>query len=125
MIQERKLHKKHLSEQLETIKSKLNETSSENECMLQIYKQLANLENRLSEERSRSKEMGWRYLAEESGNLKSFTQCVKKCNEVIGKLTSINGTPDSQSATEEAAAFDAVEEFDGSVKEAGTRSVYR
>lgn len=128
MIQERKLHKKHLLEQQETIRAQREEKLSEHKCMLQIYKQLTSLEDRLLSERNRSTRMGWRYLEEEKGMLDSFTQCVEKCNEIIDKLTSINELAGNESAImEEAAKFEAVEAHLDLMagKNADLRSKYR
>ena len=129
MIQERKLHRKHLSDHLEALKAQIEEKAAEHESVLQIYKQLVNLEDRLVEERNKSMTMGWKYIEKESGKLKSFTQCVEKCNEIFDKLSGMGGVLDDNSAADNVAFDDTLEEDTEdhvvAVKESTGKSKYR
>ena len=90
MIQERKIHKKQLTEQLEAIKKERAVKLAEHESLLEIYRQLTGLENGLVEERNSSLKMGTRYLENANGKLNQFAKCVKQSNEIVNQLTAWN-----------------------------------
>ena len=127
MIQDRKLHKRHVMEQLAAIKTQVELRLAERESVVQIYKQLAKLEKRLIEERTKSTAMGQRYLEDESEKLNSFTQCVERCKEIFDKLTGIGHASGDDSMTGNVVIGDTEEEEKclDTAKEVVGRSKYR
>jgi len=99
MMQERKLHRKHILEQLAAIKEQEKQKLTERDSVLQVYKQLAKLEKRLVEERTKSTALGRQYLEDESGKLKVLTQCVEKCSQIFDKLSGIGTVSDKDTST--------------------------
>ena len=98
-MQERKLHRKHILEQLAAIKEQEKQKLTERDSVLQVYKQLVKLEKRLVEERTKSTALGRQYLEDESGKLKVLTQCVEKCSQIFDKLSGIGTVSDKDTST--------------------------
>ena len=126
MMQERKLHRKHILEQLAAIKEQEKQKLAERDSVLQVYKQLAKVEKRLVEERAKSTTMGQHYLEDKNGKLKILTQCVEKCSQIFDKLSGIGTVSGKDVVTEDAPISDSEEDANDlePTKEAG-RSKYR
>ena len=127
MIQDRKLHKKHILEQLSAIKVQIKQKMAERESVEQIYKQLSRLEKRLMDERTKSATILWRNFEDEDKIIDSLTQSARRCDEISNRLNGLGAVLDVNSAAENAVISDNEEEENcvGAAKEAVGRSKYR